>query len=286
MRNATIAMRTRQVLERQLVRRSPDRESYLVANRPLVIAVVEDDELADIVEQARNENQPYDIVCLGRTAESLTYESLVALKGNRKAEYNRRSTQASEAHRKYRLFAFLRHAWLGSACTPVIGREDLARMLDEVDWTAVPSGSWEAVRAYNAFRLTQTEIDKMRAKGDGAAAGLAEQSHAFDADAALAADGKPSREWLLRMEHERWNAYVRVEGFEVATAHDTSVLFDTGQHAENDKQHRSNLAGLHPCLVPFAELEQVSADVNGEYEARGLASLGDFRLQDDRYTRI
>ncbi len=280
--NVSCAMRTRQLLERELVRRSSDREHYLMASRPLIIAVVENDELTSIVQAATAEGQPYDIVCIGRLDESLTYESLLSIIGESRREYDRRSVRANMTHRKYRLFAYLRNLKLGRHGMTPVGEEEFAQLAGAIDWTSDPS-TWEsgygreAVDAYNAFRRTSADTGE---------ASL--QTHALEEQALRAADGRPSREWLLRMEHERWNAYIRAEGFETAGRNEVEALFNTGQRAGGSKLHRSNLAGLHPCLVSYDELSELDAPVGELYRSLGRADAlpSPFQLQDDEFIGV
>ena len=291
--NIKAALRTRQLLERELVRRSGGREAYLSAPRPLIIAVVENDELADIVEGATSEGQPYDIVCAGRLDEVCSYENLLGVVGERRREYDRRSDRANRTHRKYRLFAYLRNLRLGRHGLPALEEPQFERLAGGIDWTSDPAG-WplgqggEAVAAYNAYRLTERAAVQANEGRDAGEAPVEVMSHALDADAARAGDGKPSREWLLRMEHERWNAYIRAEGFELALPSETATLFDTGQLAGGAKLHRSNLAALHPCLVPFdalAELDEPIAELYEQADKPGTLHTT-FQLQDDEYIGV
>lgn len=314
--NAKVAMRTRQTLERELLRRlgkseayakrsdtesdKEKRDNYLKAARPLILTFIENDELAGIVEKAQYEGQPCDITCVGRTAESFTYETLVKLKEFNKPEYNRRSSRASNAHGKYRLFAYLRRLWrrdhdveLRDGGLPV--RADVLSMLKDVDWMQEPQSSWKAVRHYNRYCVSKAAIDKYNdeaeKEGQHPETEVKPQSHALHTEGR--GDGKPCREWLLRMEHERWNAYMRVEGFEVARADEIAALFNTGQEASGKNLHRSSVAGLHPCLIPFDGLTATYHRVDGLYASHNVPKNtgnsetdrrpDDFALQDDKY---
>lgn len=261
MRNVRAAMKTRQVLERELAKRSATRDDYRAAHRPLVIAVVEDDEIAEIAEEAKNEGQPYDLVCVGRNKVRLSFGAVFA-QDTRKTEYKRRSNRASGTHGKYRLFAFMRAMALGLHGIET-SPEDFVELAREVDWTITPERKWRCVDAYNTYCGQDKGVT-----------------------CALSSQGEPSREWLLRMEHARWNAYVRAEGFEAASLEVTSHIFATGQM--DKEKHRSNLAGLHPCLVSFDELALLDEPVRELYEELDPTAKArtPFQLLDDKYIGV
>ena len=66
------------------------------------------------------------------------------------------------------------------------------------------------------------------------------------------------------MEHDRWNAYVRTQGFVRADYDTTERIFATGQ--ADTQKHRSNLMGLHPCLVSFDDLANLDAHLYRLYK--------------------
>ena len=311
---AKVAMRTRQILERALIARlgkeaEHTRQDYLNANRPLIVAVIEDNELADIIANAKSENQSYDIVCIRESIAQPDYSDLLKLKSAHR-EYDRQSNRANAIHRKYRLFAWLRNSYLGNHGIEKLDDEQFFRIAQEIDWTTQPSDDWEALRMFEQYRLTEEDLALLKThlypnakqsdcasctdtftvktmgsdKGnDARLARLKTRTYPLDEHGAVH-DGKTSREWLLRMEHARWNAYIRAEGFEAASLEEVTVLFDTGQTSSGDKLHRSNLAGLHPCLVPFDELKGVTVNLQALYqEVDPERALLDMRLLDDRY---
>ncbi len=58
-------------------------------------------------------------------------------------------------------------------------------------------------------------------------------------------------EWLQRLEHDRWSAYVRTLGFECASEQAYRSFYPmTGKDQDQ-------LARLHVCLVPYDDLDQV-----------------------------
>ena len=74
---------------------------------------------------------------------------------------------------------------------------------------------------------------------------------------------------LAEAEHNRWMAYSRCEGYQVAT------LSDIKKYKDKTKSHINHLAKLHPCLIPFDELDKLSDDVN-----KLLNTNKDFRKSD------
>lgn len=286
--NARVAMRTRQVLECELAKRSKSREEYLCASRPLIIAVVRNDDFAAAVTKAKNDGQPYDIVCVGSDRELLTYKMLSDLMEDKRTEYKRRSSRASSIVIKYRLFAFARSLYkdrhgareafetgmdqslLGALCetfgieqdnetlgmvreafTRGLDGQTILSILDEVDWTVEVKRDKEVAEVVKTWRLA---LLYQLYCSDGI-------TRALDS---MEPDNGYSREWLLRMEHERWNAYVRTQGFEVADLATTRRVFATGQ-ADTEK-HRSNLAGLHPCLTSFDDLADLDQPIYSWYK--------------------
>lgn len=285
--NARVAMRTRQVLERELATRVENRDEFLRASRPIIVTVIRNDDFAATVERAINEGQPYDIVCVGNNSDVLTYKMLHALVGNRNTEYKRRSSRANNTHVKYRLFAFARNLLLnnrgvrdtfgGELSEDVLGvlcrtldvssddkvldgvraalgggldRQKVLEMLGEVDWSIDVKGGPEEfnrVKGWTLALLYQLYCTN----------GVTRALDTMNLP-------KPSREWLLHMEHDRWNAYVRTQGFVSASYGTTERIFATGQ--VDTQKHRSNLMGLHPCLVSFEDLARLDAPLYRLYE--------------------
>ena len=262
LKNARVAMRTRQILERELARRTKSRDEFLAASRPLVLAVIRDDDFSATVEKAENEGQPYDIICVGNDSDVLTYQMLKDLVGNRGTEYKRRSSRASDTHRKYRFFAFVRNLVLdrhgvrralagADAVLAAEGPGGLDTLLDELDWTIDVRGTDEERQRVRGWHL----------------ADLYRQYCSNERTRALASTDvgpESTREWLLSMEHDRWNAYVRTQGFVCADMPTVEHIFATGQL--DTQKHRSNLMGLHPCLVSFEELTTLDLPVHELYQ--------------------
>lgn len=276
---AQVAMRIRSVLERELVRhiardegqKAPDwdaRRAYVEAARPLVVAVVADDELAGALSMAEEDGFAYRIEAIGSDSQMYSYEQIFA-KGGKGSEYERRSSRAAQGHRKYRLFAYARSS-VGAAS----GIRDLA-----IDW--------------------RHDLDEeARADLDGETLAAIELYKDYLARTTPQGDGPESHEWLLRMEHERWNRYMYGEGFQVATTEEVSTFFATGQPGQ---RHRLNIARLHPCIVPFDELADIDGPIDDLYAEcerhcdscalaegcrRGKTKSTSFTLQDEGYIDV
>ena len=61
--------------------------------------------------------------------------------------------------------------------------------------------------------------------------------------------------WLSRIEHDRWSAYVSAEGHEYASADDLPAIW------EAEDRHNFELARMHPCLIDFDDLPQLDKAV-------------------------
>ncbi len=267
-----VAMQIRTMLEQRLVRRCAATEgqgrfAFASATRPLVIAVVDNDELAESLHSASEDGFDYRIETVGSDSQMYSYDGIF-LTGTQSTEYQRRSSRASVAHKKYRLFAFAR-----SRVGRGMGMQDLA-----IDWMA------DLSNGDRSHRLAQTE-DAIRMYNE------------YVGSTAALGPGEGSHEWLLRMEHDRWSAYLLAEGFTTATPQDVETFFATGQP---DQRHRLNIARLHPCLVPFEDLPELDKTVDRLYdlceEACDTCPMGErcrrkrkscaFQLMDDEYISI
>lgn len=61
---------------------------------------------------------------------------------------------------------------------------------------------------------------------------------------------------LMENEHERWNAYMRSEGFRKATFEVVK------QYAPYTRTHKDEMAKWHPCIVPWVELDGLQEQYN------------------------
>ena len=78
--------------------------------------------------------------------------------------------------------------------------------------------------------------------------------------------------WLSSMEHDRWCAYLRTEGYEVADEQTFGAFFDQTHENQN------RLSKQHVCLVPFADLQATSDYVHARSQK---ASDQDYEHLDD-----
>ena len=148
-----------------------------------------------------------------------------------KLEYNRTSSMASAIFLKYDLYSF---------CQMVANKECFAMPVEDLP----TAKDWQLPLDDPAF------------------------SKVIDAYAAYVQKG--SCEWLQRLEHERWNAYVRTLGFRQASENEYRAFYP------RTKCDQDQLARLHICLVPYDELDQVDAmveRVEGKPKAKGFKEV-------------
>lgn len=231
------ATRIREVLERRRVRRNANKpqgqrkNAYLADPMPIILAVVSDDDLSESLAKAEDDGFEYQIRAVGSDEDMFTFDRIF---GNitqpvkkEKSEYKRRSTRASNLHRKYKLFAFMRH----------VANDDAKEWV--VDWSADLS-SLAKGDACNSTSEAIVLYDK------------------YVGDSSVV-----EHEWLLRMEHDRWNVYMWAEGFVQASLNEVETFFNTCQ---TEERHRLNGANMHPCLVPFDKLASLDKRIDAWYD--------------------
>jgi len=274
--NVKVARRTREILEQGKYDegKSPDR-----VGSPLICATISDKKLATAVGKMTSaKGAPYDIVPIGIAENTRSYDNLfmpeIDLMGrnvNRaywgyygmqdpnssaaaqlrsqaddsyeRSVYNRRSSRATAIHLKYNLFCYLRRAILASdnpqdvpAISTAQWQGELANFAPRGNAT-VPLAS--LVDAYQDY-IDNSSADELR--------------------------------WLSMMEHDRWSAYVRTEGYEVADEQTFTAFFPV------TKENQNRLSKQHVCLVPFEELQRTSDFV---YPLSQKASDLDYEHLDD-----
>ena len=277
--NVNVARRTREVLEQGRFAG----QGRLRSERPLVAAVVAEDALAKSVEgMATGNGIPYEIVTVGSYKRIYSFENVFRFEldrigrnvnraywgcylpdmseedraATRKAadasyerlEYNRRSSRASAIHLKYDLYAFVRRQAL-------LGEGDM-----------VPTAVW---------------LQDFYKEVDGKPTELAEVVALYERNVYNAIEGEEataaaSLEWISRIEHDRWDAYMRAEGYEMADRES----FEAFHPMTGENQNR--LAKQHVCLVPFDLLDEVSGFV---YPLTGKGRDRDYKLADDMIVR-
>ena len=277
--NVRVARRTREILEQGS--HAPG-VGYLRSDRPLVAAVVSDEALAASVEAMRTGNGiGYDIVTVGSYERIYSFQNMFRfeldrlgrnvnraywgcydggmsqddLRGLRasadaeyeRLEYNRRSSRASAIHLKYDLYAFVRRS---------------KRLGEDIP---VPALTWQ---------------EDFFDQSNGAPTSLSELVARYEHDIQLAAEGEESSivgmEWMSRIEHDRWDAYMRTEGYECAD----QETFEAFLPYTRENQNR--LAKQHVCLVPFDVLDEVSDFV---YPQTMRDRDRDYKLADEKIVR-
>ncbi len=244
LKSVGLARRVREVLEQARVRQK------VRGAHPLMLAHVRDSQLASTLAQAQvPKGQSYDLQAVGSMDSLLSYENIfrptleawgqslnraywgyfdmqpgaerdeigtLADASYEASEYNRTSSMASAIFLKYDLYSFCRIVAQGR-CS-YITKEQLP---SSADWQLPLSDPvfQDVIAAYSSYTKNEDCT------------------------------------WLQRLEHDRWNAYVRTLGFECATEGDYRSFFpSTGRDQDQ-------LARLHVCLVPFDELDEVDAMV-------------------------
>lgn len=251
--NAKVARRTREILEQGRFEANKPEERV---DRPLICAVIRDNQLADAVKNmttARAVN--YEIVPVGTQGALASYNNLFrpeldrmgrnvnraywgcydggmstqdakslcqqADAGYERLEYNRRSSRASAIHLKYSLFAFVRRVALQEQA--------------ETFPYAIPTTAW------------QGSLTRGHKNTDPALVA------AIDDYQTYLERGHDETRWLSAMEHDRWAAYMRIEGYESADEHEFKAFFD------ETRENQNRLSKQHVCLIPFDDLTAASA---------------------------
>ena len=254
-----VAKRVREILEQERI------DSPGTTPQPLVFVRVEDTLLAATLAKAQApKGQSYGLTAVGSRESLLSYGNVfypslemwarnlnraywgyfdlpegqertdldaMASAAYEKLEYNRTSSMASAIFLKYDLYSFCQTiAWGECSALPP---QDLPSAKDWQLPLDDPAFS-KVIDAYNAYVQ----------KGDC--------------------------EWLQRLEHERWNAYVRTLGFRQASEDEYRAFYP------RTKCDQDQLARLHICLVPYDELDQVDAmveRVEGKRKAKGFKEV-------------
>jgi len=79
---------------------------------------------------------------------------------------------------------------------------------------------------------------------------------------------------LQENEHNRWMSYVRSEGYCLAT------IEDVQKYMPITKNHIYHLAKLHPCLVNYNDLDELTEQINSLYQKNGIDKKVDFAKSD------
>lgn len=255
-----VAKRVRETLERERIALGISSPSV-----PLVAVRVADTLLAQTLAKAQvPKGQSYGLVAVGSRESLLSYKSVfhptletwarnlnraywgyfdlpvgeerealgvAADEAYERLEYNRNSSMASAIFLKYDLYSFCRT--IASGECELLSTEDLP---DAQDWQ---------------LSLDDAAFGKV-----------------VDAYEAYVREG--NTDWLQRLEHERWNGYVRTLGFCRASEDEYRAFFP---RTHNDQDQ---LARLHICLVSYDDLDRVDAmveRVEGSPRAKGFKDV-------------
>jgi len=263
---ADTAIRTRKMLERGILgycveaKATKDldvqRNAYRNRCRPVIVAVIDDDGLGKTLPAATSKDPSQRIEVVGSRRSMFSFESML-LADQRETDYQSRSAHSSREHAKYKVFAYARRRY-GANGSHDGDESDWERVDWRRDFRAVVGKedkndpTWQAIKAYNRY-CEETK--------------------------ALASDGSPNHEWLLRMEHDRWCAFARAEGFRQPTDDEVRVYLNA--FANGNSPYRSDETGLHARLASFDELPRLSQLVKDE-----TGQTHDFQRRHDEHIRV
>lgn len=280
--NIKAARRTREILEqgRFEADKAPDR-----VDRPLICAIISDKSLAHATGKlATGKGEPYDILPIGIESDTYSYENLLmphldlmgqnvnraywgcydlgdpdskeaqqlrsqADAGYNRYEYNRRSSRATAIHLKYNLFAYLRRCALYGPTDVELPQVLTSQWRGELVSFALDNGAPGANMRKTALSAL---VDQFQDYVDNAS--------------------PDELRWLSKMEHDRWNAYIRTEGYELADEQTFHAFYE----ATHENQNR--LSRQHVCLVPFEDLQATSDFV---YPVTNKATDKEYERLDD-----
>lgn len=250
-------LKASEVIERALVRRcatgpnaKQSRSSFLRRERPLVVGVVDSDNLAHTLTRTANAHGS-QLQSVGSPSSMYTFGNMIATEP-RNTDYERRQAYASRIHAKYRVFAYAKKL-LGTnkddlSCLPIDWRADFLREVSsQKPANSRASATHVAIERYNA-------------------------------------NCKKEREWLLRMEHGRWCTFTRAMGYCRATKKELCVYF--GRRARPDSPYRNADALLHPYLVPFDDLARVDELVAELRQRAGLPPAESHMEKSERHLPV
>jgi len=80
---------------------------------------------------------------------------------------------------------------------------------------------------------------------------------------------------LMKNEHERWNAYMRSEGFRTVDFEKVKI------YAPQTRSHKDEVARLHPCIVSWDELDELQKKYDKLQQELGLKA-SDFKEYDKK----
>jgi hypothetical protein len=268
---ADTAMRTRKILERGMLEdciatqeaRDLDAQKSAYRNRcrPVILAVIDGDGLGKTLSNSTSKNLSQHIEVVGSRKSMFTFESML-LADQRDTDYKSRSAHSSREHAKYKVFAYARHAHES------IPKSDKRRL------------AWERIDWRKDFRdlLVRAEQNK-ELKRDSTFRAISRYNTYCEKTKALACNGSLNHEWLLHMEHDRWCAFARAEGFMRPTDNEVRVYLNA--FSNGNSPYRSDEVVLHARLAPFDELPRLSQLVKDE-----TGQTHDFQRKHNEHIRV
>lgn len=263
--NVQLAIRMREIEQQEIVRKQasdPTEEDYRYNSA--IFPVVESDALASSLNQLRDSHgQSYSLQAIGNERVTYSYNHIFqptleryakgvnrayfeAFDGNRSyeaadkafecSEYNRLSSTATAIHIKYGLYV---HCW--NIANGLYKGKEVASFDPvgcSIDWT-LPTGEINPTLLHSYDRYMRSTLHM----GNEWRGAKSEET----------VEGARSS-WRCAMEHDRWNAYMRVMGYECAGPNEVEAFHPI------TRKNRDDLAKLHNCLVSFEELPRVDSE--------------------------
>lgn len=254
---AGVARRVRGQLEARRMR------ACATGAQPLVLAAISDTSIATALGQAQTpQGQPCGIGVVPRGNELLTYENLFVPEAERSAtNLNRaywgcfdapqeeRATLAERADGAFESSEFIR---LSSAASVVFCKHVLFSFCRRIWAREIDAG-----------------IDAAQLPGASAWLGpidSAAMTALWDAYERYVAADAPA--WLSRLEHERWMAYVRTLGYELADGPALAKIVEAGTI-------QNQLAKLHAYLVDYDKMPAVNDTLRKVLNMREILSFAE-----------
>lgn len=267
--SARVALHMRELTERCAVRSGARNERKLPTWRPAILAAVKDSAVAHMLAGSRSMGKPFNVYPVGTNEDVYCYESVFdsvleryarnvnraygdvydrqASDGDGKrderaakraladrefemSEYCRRSSAATAVHLKYGLFVYCRNLLHGAH--GVAFNAKVVNRIRDIDWSK-DLGDFDDDLLESYTEYVTEEIARVESSGEN------------------------GNDWLREMEHDRWCAYMRSEGYQKADAAELELCYRI------TKRDQYSLARLHGCLVPYEELKTVDSEYGG-----------------------
>lgn len=133
----------------------------------------------------------------------------------------------------------------------------------------------EQTKALKTFNLSQYNMRSSMSSAIHLLYKLAKHNVNLNNIEAIRKCVEQNKDYFAYSEHLRWNAFMRTEGYICASQKDVEDYF-----VNNQMRHINSPAKLHPCLVTWDELDNVTNFVNDIYKKHQLNKVVDFKEYD------